>query len=89
MPAAAVPATSKKPRINTDQTWILRKLEAAGKALEEIRSNNRDNSEGVLRAMLTVLLFAEIEVQHPGNMQRLQDQVNKIAKAMKPPEVEA
>ena len=64
-------------------------IEEAGKAVARVRHDHKERSAEVLRAMLTLLLFAELEAQHPGNMARMQSEIDKIVAGLKPPQPES
>jgi len=60
-------------------------IEQAAKVIEKARREYRDTSHRVLRGMLTLLLFSELESQAPGSMGRFQQQIEAVTKGMKEP----
>lgn len=59
-------------------------IEQAGHCLDEIRHKWSAKTDDVLTGVFTLLLFANIERQHPGSMMRFLQQAEKLAAAMSP-----
>lgn len=71
--------------------WSLKEAQAH---LEEVKRKYKDHHTGkpdagrfdtVMNGIFTLLLFAQIEKNKPGCIQRLMDQAGKLAEAMTPP----
>lgn len=63
-------------------------IENAEKAIAKIKANHGDRADNVLSAVSTLLLFAQVEKQSPGKLDKLTRSATAISKHLKPPTVE-
>lgn len=57
-------------------------LTEATERINEIRHKHKERADDVLRGVLTILMFAEIEQKSPGTLQRLCNAGEQTAKAL-------
>lgn len=61
-------------------------IDAAAKVIEKIRHDHRERADNVLKSLLGLLLFGQIEQRNPGTIDRLMREASKVSEMLKGPQ---